>query len=110
MLRPASIRKFLLFSVGMTNIIKKIFLRIYLTIYYTYLYLYRYTAPDGTPIEVKFVADENGFQPESSVLPVAPEFPHEIPQFVLDQISKAAAEDAADAAAETQGAYGHSLK
>ncbi|XP_045136066.1 cuticle protein CP14.6-like [Portunus trituberculatus] len=55
---------------------------------------YSYTAPDGTLVEMKFVADENGFQPESPFLPVAPEFPHDIPQFVLDQIAFAAQEDA----------------
>ncbi|XP_050700851.1 cuticle protein AMP1A-like [Eriocheir sinensis] len=54
---------------------------------------YSYTAPDGTPVRVKFVANENGYQPESDLLPVAPEFPHPIPQFVLDQIAKAAEED-----------------
>ncbi|XP_042218346.1 cuticle protein AMP1A-like [Homarus americanus] len=54
-----------------------------------------YTAPDGTPVEVIFVANENGYQPQSDLLPVAPEFPHPIPQFVLDQIAFAAAEDAA---------------
>ncbi|KAK4326482.1 hypothetical protein Pmani_003008 [Petrolisthes manimaculis] len=64
---------------------------------------YSYTAPDGSHIEVKFVADENGFQPASDVLPVAPAFPHEIPQFVLDQIAKAQEEDAAAAAAEKSG-------
>ncbi|XP_042218198.1 cuticle protein AMP1A-like isoform X3 [Homarus americanus] len=56
---------------------------------------YSYTAPDGTPVYVKYVADENGYQPQSDLLPVAPEFPHPIPQFVLDQIAFAAAEDAA---------------
>ncbi|XP_042218168.1 cuticle protein AMP1A-like isoform X1 [Homarus americanus] len=56
---------------------------------------YSYTAPDGTPVYVKFVADENGYQPQSDLLPVAPEFPHPIPQFVLDQIAFAAEEDAA---------------
>ncbi|KAK3854660.1 hypothetical protein Pcinc_038875 [Petrolisthes cinctipes] len=56
---------------------------------------YSYTAPNGEQIYMKFVADENGFQPQSSVLPVAPEFPHPIPQFVLDQIQRAAEEDAA---------------
>ncbi|XP_071516041.1 cuticle protein AMP1A-like [Panulirus ornatus] len=61
---------------------------------------YSYTAPDGTPVVVKFVADENGFQPQSDVLPVAPAFPHPIPQFVLDQIAFAAAEDAARARAD----------
>ncbi|XP_045135965.1 cuticle protein AM1159-like [Portunus trituberculatus] len=55
--------------------------------------VYSYTAPDGTPVEVKFVADENGYQPQSNLLPVAPEFPHPIPDFVLAQIAKAAEED-----------------
>ena len=53
-----------------------------------------YTAPDGTPVHVTFVADENGYQPQSDLLPVAPAFPHPIPQFVLDQIAFAAEEDA----------------
>ncbi|XP_063857107.1 cuticle protein AM1159-like [Scylla paramamosain] len=55
--------------------------------------VFSYTAPDGTPVELKFVANEHGYQPESDLLPVAPEFPHPIPQFVLDQIAKAAEED-----------------
>ncbi|KAK8388660.1 hypothetical protein O3P69_020561 [Scylla paramamosain] len=55
--------------------------------------VFSYTAPDGTPVEVKFVADAGGYQPDSDLLPVAPEFPHPIPQFVLDQIAKAAEED-----------------
>ncbi|XP_071516113.1 cuticle protein AMP1A-like [Panulirus ornatus] len=58
---------------------------------------FSYTAPDGTPVHVTWVANEDGFQPQSDLLPVAPEFPHEIPQFVLDQIEFAAAEDAARA-------------
>ncbi|XP_071516056.1 cuticle protein CP14.6-like [Panulirus ornatus] len=60
---------------------------------------YSYTAPDGTPVVVKFVANEHGFQPQSDHLPVAPAFPHPIPQFVLDQIAFAAQEDAARALA-----------
>ncbi|XP_071516404.1 cuticle protein AMP1A-like [Panulirus ornatus] len=60
---------------------------------------YSYTAPDGTPVLVKFVADANGYQPQSDLLPVAPAFPHPIPQFVLDQIAFAAKEDAARARA-----------
>ncbi|XP_068228020.1 larval cuticle protein 65Ag1-like [Palaemon carinicauda] len=52
-----------------------------------------FTLPDGQQFEMTFVADENGFQPQSSFLPVAPEFPHPIPQFVLDQIEKARRED-----------------
>ncbi|XP_037780465.1 cuticle protein AMP1A-like [Penaeus monodon] len=66
---------------------------------------YSYTAPDGTPVVVKYVADENGFQPQSDLLPVAPEFPHPIPQFVLDQIAFAAEEDAARARANSDERY-----
>lgn len=33
---------------------------------------YQYTAPDGTPVQVTYTADENGFQPQGSVIPVAP--------------------------------------
>ena len=51
--------------------------------------------PDGQLFELKFVADENGFQPESPFLPVAPAFPHPIPDFVLAQIEKARLEDEA---------------
>jgi hypothetical protein len=51
----------------------------------------RFTHPDGTPFELKFVADAaGGYQPESAAIPVAPAFPHPIPQFVLDQIAFAA--------------------
>ena len=51
--------------------------------------------PNGETFELTYVADAEGaYQPESSYLPVAPAFPHPIPQFVLDQIEKAAREDA----------------
>merc|ERR1712128_81567 len=56
-----------------------------------------FTHPDGTPFYMTFVADENGFQPQSDSLPVAPAFPHPIPQFVLDQIEFARLEDEAAA-------------
>ncbi|XP_043194117.1 pupal cuticle protein 20-like [Amphibalanus amphitrite] len=38
---------------------------------------YSYTADDGTPVEITFVADENGFQPEGDALPtpVPTEYP-----------------------------------
>nr|XP_027208967.1 cuticle protein CP14.6-like [Penaeus vannamei] len=66
---------------------------------------YTYTAPDGTVVSVKFVANENGFQPESDHLPVAPEFPHPIPDFVLRQIAFAAEQEAARARGEVSRSY-----
>ncbi|XP_045585250.2 cuticle protein AMP4 [Procambarus clarkii] len=54
--------------------------------------VYSYPLEDGSIAEVTFKADENGYQPQSDLLPVAPAFPHPIPQFVLDQIAFAEAE------------------
>lgn len=36
---------------------------------------YQYTADDGTPVRIEYVADENGFQPTGEILPKAPEIP-----------------------------------
>ncbi|CAL4144029.1 unnamed protein product, partial [Meganyctiphanes norvegica] len=56
-----------------------------------------FTHPDGTEFHLSFVANENGYQPQSSALPVAPAFPHPIPDFVLEQIEFARQEDEAAA-------------
>ena len=65
-----------------------------------------FTFPDGQDFELSYVADAEGYKPESSWLPVAPAFPHPIPQFVLDQIAKAAREDAeADSDEEERYSY-----
>jgi len=46
-----------------------------------------FTHPDGTPFQLQFVANAlGGYQPQSDALPVAPAFPHPIPEFVLEQI------------------------
>ncbi|KAJ3654479.1 hypothetical protein Zmor_013666 [Zophobas morio] len=42
---------------------------------------FQYTAPDGTPILLQYVANENGFQPQGAHLPVAPT-PPPIPQAI----------------------------
>ncbi|XP_068216167.1 cuticle protein AMP4-like [Palaemon carinicauda] len=48
---------------------------------------FSYPLEDGTVVEVTYTADENGFQVQSPLLPVAPEFPHPIPDFVREQIA-----------------------
>ncbi|RXG60726.1 Cuticle protein [Armadillidium vulgare] len=55
-----------------------------------------FTFPNGENFDLRYVADEGGYQPESSWIPVAPEFPHEIPDFVQEQIKRAAEEDATE--------------
>lgn len=37
-----------------------------------------YTAPDGTPINLKYIANENGYFAEGAHLPVAPAVPAQI--------------------------------
>ncbi|EDV96128.1 larval cuticle protein 3 [Drosophila grimshawi] len=48
---------------------------------------FSYTSPEGVPVHVSYVADENGFQPQSDLLPVAPPIPFEI-QRALEYIEK----------------------
>ncbi|XP_030753516.1 endocuticle structural glycoprotein SgAbd-2-like [Sitophilus oryzae] len=43
---------------------------------------FQYTAPDGSPILIQYIADENGFQAQGSHLPIAPT-PPPIPVAIL---------------------------
>lgn len=42
---------------------------------------YRYIAPDGTPIAIQYVADENGYHPTGDHLPVGPPLPDYIGEY-----------------------------
>lgn len=39
---------------------------------------YGWIAPDGTKVELSYVADENGYQPKSDLLPTPPPVPEAI--------------------------------
>ncbi|KAG8235579.1 hypothetical protein J437_LFUL015434 [Ladona fulva] len=47
---------------------------------------FAYTSPEGIPIQLRYVADENGFRAEGAHLPVAPPIPPAI-QRALDYLA-----------------------
>ncbi|XP_026328705.1 larval cuticle protein LCP-22-like [Hyposmocoma kahamanoa] len=48
---------------------------------------FAFTSPEGVPVAVSYIADENGFQPNGDVLPVAPPVPPQI-QRALEWLAK----------------------
>ncbi|KAK2709944.1 endocuticle structural glycoprotein SgAbd-1-like [Artemia franciscana] len=50
-----------------------------------------YTAPDGSEVRFSFTADENGYQPSSDLLPVAPEMPAHVIKLLQSIARRAAA-------------------
>ncbi|KAM3962630.1 cuticular protein RR-1 motif 3 [Aphomia sociella] len=50
----------------------------------------QYTAPDGTPIQISYVANEFGYQPQGSHLPTPPP-PQPIPEYIQRAIAYIAA-------------------
>ncbi|XP_068222254.1 cuticle protein AM1199-like [Palaemon carinicauda] len=43
---------------------------------------YRFNLPDGAVVQITYVADENGFQPEGDIIPT----PHPLPAHAIEQI------------------------
>ena len=69
---------------------------------------YSYTAADGTPVLITFVADENGFQPEGDALPtpVPTEYPTpEVPSAEAAASAAAGSYSAPDAPSRSYGAF-----
>jgi hypothetical protein len=52
---------------------------------------FSYVAPDGTPISLKYVADETGFHPEGAHLPTLPPIPGPI-QEALSRLAEVTSE------------------
>ncbi|XP_047487912.1 endocuticle structural glycoprotein SgAbd-8-like [Penaeus chinensis] len=38
---------------------------------------WRYESPEGVPVEISFVADQGGYQPQGAVIPVPPPLPYQ---------------------------------
>ncbi|XP_069974790.1 larval cuticle protein LCP-17-like [Penaeus vannamei] len=36
-----------------------------------------YESPEGVPVEISFVADQGGYQPQGAIIPVAPPLPYQ---------------------------------
>lgn len=39
---------------------------------------FAWTSDDGTPVQISYIADENGYQPQGNVLPTPPPIPEAI--------------------------------
>ncbi|XP_075971007.1 uncharacterized protein LOC142973254 [Anticarsia gemmatalis] len=50
---------------------------------------YSYTSPEGVPVAISYVADENGYQPSGNVLPTSPPLPPQIAR-ALEYIARSA--------------------
>lgn len=54
---------------------------------------FAYTAPDGTPVQISYIANENGFQPVGNILPTPPPIPEAIQRSLEFNARNAPAEE-----------------
>lgn len=50
-----------------------------------------YQSPEGVPVQISYVADENGYQPIGNVLPTPPPTPYPIPPAIARALEYIAA-------------------
>ncbi|KAJ8920790.1 hypothetical protein NQ315_004931 [Exocentrus adspersus] len=55
---------------------------------------FQYTSPEGLPVQVSYVADQNGFQPSGNVLPTPPPIPEAIARSVAYNLAHPQPQDA----------------
>merc|ERR1712142_1277419 len=64
---------------------------------------YSYVLEDGSIGSVQYIADENGFRVQSPLVPVAPAFPHPLPDHVVNNIRLAEEQKAAGIQFDNKG-------
>lgn len=63
---------------------------------------YSYTSPEGVPVLLTYVADENGFHPQSDLLPTPPPIPEDILRSIQFNKEHPTPEELADRAVRAQ--------